>query len=261
MRILQGTAASGGVAIGPAFVVTAEMPHLVRQPVRKPAQELERLKGAFAAAQEEIEKIYENACKGIGEEESLIFRVHIMMLQDENFRQEMIDSIVQDHTSAEYAVWRAGHRMYDMFSKMENEYMRARGEDMMDISRRLLRCLDQRGDPPPEYLHTPVILCMAQALPSEIARTYHSKILGFIAQHGSTTAHSAILVRSLHKPAVLGLGEDFWELRGCRQVIVDGYSGQVVLDPDTKTRDRYARLLQEENLRAEGSRQKHEQET
>lgn len=245
VRILQGTAASSGIAIGPAFVAEKISPHLDRQPVRKLVQELKRMETAFAAAKQEIEQICEKACKGIGEEESMIFQVHIMMLEDETFRQEIMDRILYDHTSAEYAVWRSGRKMYDMFSHLDSEYMRARAEDMADISRRLMRCLDQPGEPePPAYLCTPVILCLSQAVPSEIAQTNRSEILGFITQYGSTTAHSAILARGMHKPAVLGLNDAFDELHTGAEVIVDGCNGRVILEPTAQVRCRYASLQQ-----------------
>lgn len=254
LRTLQGTPASPGIAIGPVRVLSSQQRS---KPLpageRVPAQELARLRAAQKQAEKEIQEIYERACTEVGEGDSVIFQIHILMLQDEGFQQMIRKSIVEDHASAEYAVWSAGRKLYQMFSNMEDEYMRARSEDMLDISRRLLMCLNRQTpslDFQGNYLMTPAVLCLTQAVPSQIIRTNHSQVLALVTQYGSSTSHSAILARGMGKPAVVGLGEHFKDLpRGEGQVIVDGTKGVVIVNPTPETLEKYTRIMSAESSR------------
>lgn len=248
MLILQGTAASPGIAIGPVRMFASEQKETIRKEAgqRTPERELARMHAAQKKAEREIQEIYERACTQVGESDSVIFQIHILMLQDEGFQQMIHRSIVEDHASAEYAVWSAGRKLYQTFSSMEDEYMRARSEDMLDISRRLLLCLNEEEtlDTPVDYLTTPAVLCLKQAIPSQIIQTGHSQVLALVTQYGSSTSHSAILARGMDRPAVVGLGAAFHSLpRGGGNVIVDGSAGQVLVDPTPEVLEDYTRRM------------------
>lgn len=238
LLVLQGTAASPGIAIGPVCVLSSEQVKVhPRHGQRSSEGELARLHIAQQQAEKEIQAIYEHACTQVGEDESIIFRIHILMMQDEGFQEMIRKSIVEDHSSAEYAVWSATRKLYQTFSDMDDEYMRARKEDILDIGRRLLLCLnnlDERKilDAPVNYLTTPAVLCLAQAVPSQIIQTNHSQVLALVTQYGSITSHSALLARGMGKPAVVGLGAAFESLPARDgDVIVDGDAGQVIVNP------------------------------
>ena len=240
MRILQGTPASGGVAAGTACILPVrKKPAMQKQYAADPAQELVRLQKARACAKQEIEEIYRNACRRIGSRDSLIFQIHIIMLEDEGFQQAILDSIMQNRWTAEYAVWYNGNKLYRTFAEMEDEYMRARSEDMLDICHRLLKCLNRGCCMIPaveDYLTEPAVLCLAHALPSEVVQSNQGRILGLVEQYGSSTSHSTLLARSMGLPAVTALGAAFRELQPGGELIVDGNEGRVYVDPSPEVR-------------------------
>lgn len=243
MLVVQGTPASKGIAFGPACIVAARKPAPIsKECATDPAYELVRLQKARACAKQEIQKIYQHACTHIGKKDSIIFQIHIIMLEDESFQKAIIDSIVKDRTTAEYAVWYNGSRLYEHFSSMDDEYMRARSEDMLDICHRLLSCLNQGCCSIPnveEYLAQPAVLCLKRALPSEVMQSKHKNILAIVSQYGSATSHSAMLARSMGLPAVIALGAAFQELKPGAELIVDGTAGQVIVEPTPEVREEY----------------------
>lgn len=247
MIILQGTPASSGVAIGPACIVSVrKAAPIERKCGTDPAHELSRLQKARVSAKQEIEKIYLNACNRIGRKNSIIFQIHIMMLEDEGFQQSIINSIVKDQTTAEYAVWYNGNNLYKTFTGMEDEYMRARSEDMLDICHRLLSCLNQDCCTIPaveDYLLEPSVLCLPHAFPSEVVQSNQDCILGLVSQYGSITSHSMLLARSMGLPAVTALGAAFHELKPGGEIIVDGDDGRVYTDPTPKVRIAYEKRV------------------
>ncbi|XOQ47333.1 MAG: Phosphoenolpyruvate-protein phosphotransferase [Eubacteriales bacterium] len=252
MKILHGIGASKGIAIGKITLCLNIDNHIEKRTITDVEAELARLDEAKKASVEALNAIYAKALKRVGEANSMIFQIHIMMLQDEDFYGAIQTAIREEKLNAEYAVWQAGQQFSEMFSQMDDEYMRGRASDVIDISKRLIRNLDTRLANGLDSLSSPTIVAAADLMPSETVQMDKEMVYAFVTQEGSKSSHSAILARTMGIPAVVGLADQFNELSDGAEIIVDGNTGDVILEPDEATRTDY-RAKQEEFI-------KHQQE-
>jgi len=186
--------------------------------------------------------------KRVGEKNSMIFQIHIMMLQDDDFYSAMQNAIKNDKVNAEYAVWQAGKQFSEMFSQMDDEYMRGRAADVIDISKRLIRCLDKSLANGLDSLTAPAIVGAVDLMPSETVQMDKTMVLAFVTREGSKSSHSAILARTMGIPAVVGLADAFTQLADGASVIVDGEAGDIFIEPDDQTLHEY-QIRQSEFMR------------
>jgi phosphotransferase system enzyme I (PtsI) len=248
MRILQGTPVSGGVAAGPVCILAAQVLFPSTQCGCGFEQERDRLQGAQAGAAGQLQHLYQYAQQQVGYDASLIFQMHLALLEDPGFLGGILNYLQQANASAEYAVWCTGRHYYRIFEAMENPYMRARSEDVLDVSRCLLRCLDPAVVPDSFMGQLEgSILCVPHALPSQVMRMQACGVQGILTQYGSYDSHSAILARCLGLPAVVALGAAFEEIKPAGRVIVDGSFGRVYVDPDEETCASYAKGSEQSN--------------
>lgn len=245
MKILHGIGASKGIAIGKITLCLNIDNHIEKRTITDVEAELARLDEAKKASVEALNAIYAKALKRVGEANSMIFQIHIMMLQDEDYYGAIQTAIREEKLNAEYAVWQAGQQFSEMFSQMDDEYMRGRASDVIDISKRLIRNLDPRLANGLDSLSSPTIVAAADLMPSETVQMDKEMVYAFVTQEGSKSSHSAILARTMGIPAVVGLADQFTELSDGEEIIVDGITGDVILAPDEATRADY-RAKQEE---------------
>lgn len=240
MRSIRGVAASKGIAIGKLCIRQpyAQTEHLLSS---EDAQvEIQRLDAARIAAEQNIRQLYRQAFQKFGAEDSLIFKSHILLLEDHDFFEDIQKHILQDHVTAESAVYMTAQHFYQLFSKMEDEYMRARDTDILDISRHLLRYLNLENVEPLYESIGKGIIAVEELLPSEVVTVNRKKVLAFLSQNGSCYSHAAILLRNAGIPFVVGLKESFKGLVQAENVIVDGFTGDVVLSPDVMALREYS---------------------
>lgn len=239
MKVFHGIAASKGYAIG-KLQVLQNMDY--NAPVQKgcnPLIEYERVLHAQKKSIEGLKRVYKDAYANIGQEYASFFQIHIMMLQDEDYLEEIRSYLEQEEVNAEYAVWTVSHRFYEMFATMEDEYMRARSADVLDIANRLLCCLNPACALKQRMLKKGVILATNCLMPSEAVRIHRNHIVGVVTRQGSKSSHSSIIARTLGAPVVVGLGDAYQEVISASQVILDGYTGDVIVDPDEETYQKY----------------------
>jgi phosphotransferase system enzyme I (PtsI) len=231
MKKLQGIGASGGIAIGGVFLLRSGEIEVAKNKITDVGRELERLEEARDVTVRQLEEIYQKSLKKLGEESSMIFQIHIMMVQDEDFHDAVTQEIRSEQTGAEYAVWLAGQQFSRRFAEMDDAYMRGRAQDVIDIARRWVRNL--RGSPDSVPMpDKPCVVCAADLTPSETVQMDKKFVLAFVTGSGSKTSHSAILARTLGIPSVVGLGsEAFGRLHPGETVIVDGSAGAVFTEP------------------------------
>lgn len=232
MTIIKGIGASDGIAISRIALSAGDSTEIPKAKITDIQAEMERAAAARRKAESHLTDLYLDAVKRVGEAESAIFQIHIMMFQDDDYIDSINSIIANESANAEYAVWKTGKQFYDMFDRMEDPYMHARCTDVADITKLLLYCLNPalpcgRTD----FLHE-AILAASELTPSETVQLDSSKVLAVVTQKGSKSSHSAILARTMGIPAVVGLNEHFAALRDGMNVIVDGFTGQVILEPD-----------------------------
>ncbi len=239
MKKIDAVSASKGIAIGKLTLCVSIDDKIAKNNITDIDSELDRLAKAKDEAIEALNMIYMNALKRVGEENSMIFQIHIMMLQDEDFFEAIQNIIRDEKVNAEYAVWQAGKQFSEMFSQMDDEYMRGRSADVVDISKRLIRALDKSLANGLDSLRERTIVGAVDLMPSETVQMDSSKVLAFVTKEGSKSSHSAILARTMGIPAVVGLADRFAELTDGAQVIVDGSQGTVFIEPDDQTLEEY----------------------
>ena len=234
MTVLHGEGVSRGVASGNLRFLRRDAQAQPRWEVADAEAEVLRFDQAREGAMEQLGTLYEETCAKLGEEKALLFQIHQMMLEDLDYCESITGMIRDEHVNAEYAVEQTGEQFSQMFAQMDDDYMKERSADVLDVSRRVIRLLTGQED---EALggDTPCIIAADDLAPSETARLDRSKVLGFITARGSSNSHTAIFARTMGIPAVVGLGDSLLEEFDGKEVFVDGASGEVFVDPDAQT--------------------------
>jgi len=239
MKKITGISASKGIAIGKLTLCFSIDDKISKRNITDVDSELTRLNTAKEAAIEALNSIYLNALKRVGEKNSMIFQIHIMMIQDEDFFGAIQTRIQEEKVNAEYAVWQTGKQFSEQFAQMEDEYMRGRAADVIDITKRMIRILDKSLSNGLDNLKGCTVVAAADLMPSETVQMNPENVLAFITKEGSKSSHSAILARTMGIPAVVGLAGSFEELTDGVQVIVDGSRGEVLIEPDNEVLEDY----------------------
>ncbi|MFQ5843642.1 MAG: phosphoenolpyruvate--protein phosphotransferase [Planctomycetota bacterium] len=238
MRIYQGIPVSPGVAIGPALVRLAAD----RAPVHRgiapgeEERELERLRAAVEAARGELAGLASGA--GLTDAVRSIASSHREFLADPTLQREIEDAVRNGPSSAEWAVSSVFRRWVQKFKALEDEFFRQRYVDLIDLERRILRHLLPGDDQAPGP-DRPVVLVAQDPTPSEVASIDRDRVTGFATEMGGPTSHTAIVAKSLGVPAVFGLGQVMSGIRPGASVICDGESGQLIVEPDPATLERF----------------------
>jgi phosphotransferase system enzyme I (PtsI) len=233
MICLTGIAASQGIAIGSAFVYRPEPLTIERRLTQTPVAEVERLLQAIEAVQAVLVALQEHTQETIGHEEAQIFEAHRMFLTDPVFADEIKQIIHEEHINAEAAVERVSNALIAEFEALDDDYFRQRKGDIKDVAQRLLRQLLGLEETTLSALTQPAIIIAHDLTPSDTASLNRKMALGLCTEIGSGTSHTAILSRSLDIPAVVGVGQI--EISSGVKVIIDGSTGQLIIDPDEAT--------------------------
>jgi phosphotransferase system enzyme I (PtsI) len=205
MKILTGLTASPGIALGKAFIF--KMPDLRYDPsgFAEPETEKKRLEEAFSRSKAELEKIKNTLSGSLGEEYGHIFRAQMTVLEDDDFKQEILDKIDEGACRAEAAL-EAVYRTYEeLFSEMEEDsYNIQRLADLADICKRVLRNLLGKEEASLSVLPPESIVIAEELFPSDTAMMDRKNVRGFVTEKGGLTSHVAILAKSLSLPAAVG---------------------------------------------------------
>ncbi|WP_281527497.1 phosphoenolpyruvate--protein phosphotransferase [Ruminococcus champanellensis] len=244
MNKIQGKGVCGAVTMGKLYFYKKDNDTISRKTVTDPEAEQQRFDRARQQAAQELDALHEKALREVGEIHAQIFEIHRMMLEDEDYCSSVSHIIHTQRVNAEYAVLRTSDSFSQMFSTMTDEYMQARAADVVDISNRLIRCLNG-GNEESLLTREPVILVAEDLTPSETVQLDKEKILAFLTLRGSENSHTAILARTMAIPAVVGLGQLDPAMEG-KTAIVDGFTGTVCIDPDAEAIAAYTRKKQQE---------------
>ena len=244
MITIQGKGVSAGVGIGPLYFYQRAQATLPRYTVEDTDAEWHRFKGAQTGAIEQLGELAEKARAEAGDDAALLFETHQMMAEDLDYEEAIEQRITEQKMNAEAAIADTADQFAAMFEAMEDTYMQARAADVRDVSRRLLDILSGTvaGGIASDV---PVVLAADDLAPSETIQMDKTKILGFITAGGSGSSHTAILARTLGIPAIVGVGAALKADYAGREVIVDGSTGNIVIDPDDMTRDRLMKKREE----------------
>ena len=238
-----GKGVYNAVAIGRISLFGRNEAVVQRTHVENTQNEILRLEKAKSEASEQLGEIYEKALKEVGETNAAIFEIHQMMLEDEDYNDSIRNIITTQQVNAEYAVAVTADNFAEMFTAMDDAYMQARAADVKDISNRIIVNL-LGTDNSAQNTNDKMIICADDLAPSETVSLDKEKVLAFVTAHGSSNSHTAILARNMNIPAVIGVGDDFLAaVKDGDEAIVDGFTGEIFIDPDDETRERLTKKL------------------
>lgn len=242
----QGKGVYGAIAIGKISVFKKRDAEVKRVHMEDTENEKHRFEEAKAASVKQLGEIYEKALKEVGEANAAIFEIHQMMLDDEDYNDSINNIIETQNVNAEYAVAATADNFAEMFSDMDDAYMKARAADVRDISNRIIANLTGEiagGNISDEK----VIICASDLAPSETVSLDKEKVLAFVTAHGSSNSHTAILARNMNIPAVIGAGSEFLsKIKDGDEAIVDGFTGEIFIAPDNATREKMLKKQSED---------------
>ena len=249
MECLKGKSVYRGIALGKISVLKKTDYVVKRTKVENADEEIERVEKAKKLACTQLQRLYEKALKEVGEASAAIFEVHQMMLEDADFNEAIENIIRTQEVNAEYAVASAGDSFSEMFASMDDDYMRARAADIKDISERLVQNLAGNADNDLQFAE-PVIVVADDLTPSETVQMDKEKILAFVTVHGTTNSHTAILARMMNIPALIGVNMDLEKLKTGMEAVVDGFKGEMILEPTEEAKKAAFTKISEEKEKA-----------
>lgn len=267
MKTYTGKGVYGAVAIGKINIFQKQDISVKRIHITDVEAEKIRVTEAKNTSIEQLQEIYEKALKEVGETNAQIFEIHMMLIEDDDYNESIENIIETQNVNAEYAVAVTADNFAEMFASTDDAYMQARATDVKDISNRIIANLS--GNMISSELSDKMIVCAEDLAPSETVSLDKEKVLAFVTAHGSSNSHTAILARNMNIPAIIGLGDEFLdEINDGDEAIVDGFTGEIFINPDEATKERMLkkqkndeekkRLLQElkgkENITIDGTK-------
>ena len=234
MQIYNGKSVFGGIAIGKISVYQKKEQQVKRVKIDDPEQEMARYEKAKAEGIKQLQGLYDKALREVGEANAAIFEVHQMMMEDDGYNESVENIIRSQGVNAEYAVATTGDNYAQMFSAMDDDYMRERAADVRDISERLLTILNGEETGAVDA-DEPTIIVAEDLAPSETVQLDKDKVLSFVTVKGSLNSHTAILARTMAIPALVNTSVSLESEMDGRLGIVDGADGTFYVDPDEET--------------------------
>jgi phosphotransferase system enzyme I (PtsI) len=254
MITLKGIAASPGIVIGKAFKIGKEEYIIAKQPIGEeeiPLQ-IQLFEEALIKTRKEIIELQKRISVDMGQEQAEIFDAHLLVLEDRMIIEEVISRLKKELVGVAYIFSEVLKKYIEVFSKIEDEYLKERAVDVNDVGKRILRNLLGKKRSLLEGLKERVIVIAHDLAPSDTAIMHKQSVSAFVTDIGGKTSHTAIMAKSLEIPAVVGVEEVTSKINTGDLLIVDGGTGIVVLDPDEETLRDYQRELEKQKGVSEG---------
>ena len=228
-----GKSVFGGIAVGRIRLFQKGRQEIKNIKADDPKEEIARFNDARSKAVEALQELYEKALKEAGEQSAAILQIHQIMLNDIDFTNSVEGIITNQNVTAEFAVAITRDYFYEMFSSMEDDYMKARAADVKDISERVIRILCNDESKPTDS-KVPSIIVAEDLTPSETVQLDKDLVLAFVTLHGNSNSHTAILSRTMSIPAVICPDIPLDRSINGRMAVVDGFNGVIYIDPDSE---------------------------
>lgn len=250
---LQGVGVSPGVARGTLYVVEDDRDEIARHHIdaSQVQQEISRFETALIQTRSQILEMQERIAQSIGAKDAGIFDAHLLVVEDRTLIDEVLRKLQSDLCNVEFVFQEVATNYATTLSEIDDPYLRERALDIQDVTRRVVRNLQGKAQKDFLGLTHPHILLAHNITPSDTATMNRQYVLGLATDLGSRTSHTAIMARSLNIPAVVGLHDASEQLKGGREVLLDGYNGLLILDPTPDTLWHYGELEHKRSLVAE----------
>src|ERR1043166_1766481 len=237
----QGVGVSPGLAHGVIHVIRDDLDDVARYPI-EPAQignEIARFESALVQTRVQILEMQQKIAEAIGAQDAAIFDAHLLVVEDRTLIDEVLKRLETERCNVEWVFQEVASNYAETLSKIDDPYLRERAVDMQDVTRRIVRNLQGKAPKPLLAAGEPHILVAHNLTPSDTATMDRQLVQGIATDLGSRTSHTAIIARSLNIPAVVGLHDATEKLESGQRVLLDGYTGVLVVDPTSETLARY----------------------
>ncbi len=234
---LQGIAVSQGIIIGRARLIDRSKQKIVYQYLineKEIDREVERFKEALKLTKEQIIDLKNRMSDKI-KEHSFILDAHLMIVDDSMVSDATFKTIMEEKINAEWALKKSVQKIRQLFEEIDYEYIRNRINDVENLAERILRNLAGKEQESLSKINERVIIVAHDLSPADTTELNTSMVMGFITDMGGKTSHTAILAQALKIPAVVGLESVTSHVQDGILLIVDGYKGEVIIDPDEDT--------------------------
>ncbi|MEA3209203.1 MAG: phosphoenolpyruvate-protein phosphotransferase system enzyme [Chthoniobacter sp.] len=243
-RRFSGVGVSPGIARGTVFVYRPdeEEPPLRRVQEGDLPNEIARFETALIATRQQILEMQQRIAESIGAKDAGIFDAHLLVVEDRTLIDEVLRTLARDKCNVEHVFANVAGRYAKTLSEIDDPYLRERALDIHDVCRRVIHNLMGKERRDLASINVPVILLAHNLTPSDTAQLHRELVLGFGTDVGSKTSHTAIMARSLNIPAVVGLHDISTQLASGDHVLLDGYNGLVIVNPNDQTLWEYGEL-------------------
>lgn len=244
---MKGIGVSPGIVIGKVLLKEENKIIIEKKDIISCEDEIKRFKTAMEISKVEIQDIYNNVLKNIGEEEATIFEAHLMILEDPEMSLQIEMEIKDNKVNAEWALKQTSETFIAMFEAMDNEYMKERAADIKDVTSRLMKKLLNIEEVNFGQLTSEVIIVANDLTPSDTSQIDKKKVLGFITEIGGRTSHSAIMARTLEIPAIVAVKDITKIVKNGDLIVFDGEEGLIFVNPEEKIVKQYEEKKAEYN--------------
>jgi len=241
MLALHGTGVSSGISIGLAYTLRKNQPDVIEYkiPTHEIEKEISRFSTAIEAVLQQLKIALDRFPKNAPKEISGFIDAHILILTDSMIAKDPIDLIRNMQCNAEWALQIQGNQLQELFSQIDDQYIRSKSADVMQVIERVIRNLLGEHESDHESLESGQIIIANDLTPADTVLLKHKKIRAFVTDLGGPISHTAILARSLQIPAIVAVHNATRFIKKNEEIIVDGKRGVVIVSPDKKTLSEY----------------------
>lgn len=240
---LRGTGVSSGIITGKAYLLDREAVSIPKHYVKETLveREIHRFKNAIQTSVDELKNIQDTIPDDEVKKHAFIIDTHMMILQDDFFSQSVIDMIRLEKINAEWALDIVVSKFRASFEKVEDPYLRERGQDIKHIYERLARILvkGKQSDIDRQNVKVKSIIIAHDLSPADTIQLNLNRISGFVTDVGGRTSHTSIVARALEIPAVVGVGNITSLVKNNDTIIIDGDEGVVIINPTKEIQREY----------------------
>lgn len=240
----KAIAGSEGIGIGNVVIIEEQEVVVENMSVTDTDAQISKLQSAIERFVADTTDMAEKMEATVGKKDADILRGHIQMLQDPMIEEQITALIISEKITAEMAVEKVLKQTAEMFAQIPDELLQQRATDFRDIKMRMLKLLMGIEDVDISNVPEGTILVAKDLTPSMTAGINPRNIAGILTEVGGRTSHSAILARAMEIPAVLSIKNICSIVKNGEKVVLDGTSGEVIINPDEETVDRYHRMYE-----------------
>ncbi len=239
--VLRGIPVCPGVVIGKVYLFDSKEEFIAKYkiPEEQIPGEIARFEEALIKTRHELVGIQNKIASQVGEEHAQIFNAHLLFLEDRSVIEQVIKRLEKEKINVEYIFQQVGEKYVELFSNMEDDYLRERASDIRDFTKRVLYNLMGKKKKDLSDFEEEVIIVAYDLSPSDTAMMHQDLVKGFATDVGGKTSHTAIIARSLEIPAVVGLHNVTGKIKPGGRIVVDGNRGLVIIHPSKWTLSKY----------------------